>query len=405
MFIGNQHDWEMGACQHCCELRADGPAAAGNMGLAKLHARAQVDGDQLALGQPGGHGLGADFRQRRHGGGSHCGQSELAGQPVVEHAGIVAHLVQPTGHRAGADAVRIKQHQPGVTHADILVVGLHQLAAGHMLGAGQATKSEFLRAAYIAQEQRALRILRPGLHRLRADRRDIETRRQGLSRSAHFDLRCLCGWRPGLGKLWIAAFATMLEPQISQVPALSAVFECRDGVGHAEIDQGLRADDAARTASTIDHDMGFFAWHQVADPQAEFAIRAAGGGRNIHFLKLRKRPTIQHHDILFVSQQSRQFGRADAGRVVRLLGQFAKGLVRDIDPGKQRKTGGLPAVGAAAQHMDIGVPQIGQPACGGQRHAQPVIVVHHQPHAQARCQPPHLQLKSAVGQGHAEEQM
>ncbi len=105
---------------------------------AKLHAGAQVDGADAAVGQAGHQRLRAGGGQRGQGHGCGGGQGQAAGQALVQHAGVVAQLAQPARHRERAHAVVVEQHQPGPAHADVLVGGLDQLAAGRVLRAGQA---------------------------------------------------------------------------------------------------------------------------------------------------------------------------------------------------------------------------------------------------------------------------
>ena len=102
---------------------------------------------------------------------------------------IVAELAQPHRHHRCAHAVAIGEDHARALHADPLVGGLDQLAAGSMHRAGQAAGSDFLFRASIEQDgaARSIRKLAIGLrsidrrhgesfhqlHRLRAQRREV----------------------------------------------------------------------------------------------------------------------------------------------------------------------------------------------------------------------------------------
>ena len=115
------------------------------MALAEVHARAQVDVlRQRCL-------VGCQARQA-HGGGWHVGQAHTAAHTARQHIGFVPELAQPAGYHRGADVIVVEQHDTRTAHADVQVGALHQLPAGHMLRARQATRCEFFRGAYVAQE-------------------------------------------------------------------------------------------------------------------------------------------------------------------------------------------------------------------------------------------------------------
>ncbi len=365
------------------------------MVVAKLHARAQVQRDQGFIGQAGREGAGVDGRQCRQSHRLRCGQGQTAVQAPVQHAGIVAHLAQPAGDGERTYAIGIEQHQSGLAHAHILVVGLDQLAARCVLGARQTAAGIFLGCADITEKECAFRIAGPHGYGGRIDHLHLEAAGQRLR----------CGTHAGrLTRLAITALAAVFERQVGQIPALGAVFKCEDRIGQAQVDEGLGAEDATGAAGAIDHDAGLLARHQGAHTQGQLAIRATGGRRDVHFLKFRKRPAVQHHHIFTPVEHAREFGGTDTGRVIHLFDQFPKGFGRHIHARKQGKAGGLPACGAALQHKHLGVTQRVQSARGARRDILPVVV-DHQTHGLARCQSQHVQLEPAVRQGDAVKQM
>ncbi len=287
-------------------------------------------------------------------------------QAAPQHAGVMAELAQPAGHHGGAHAIAVEQHQARTAHAHVLVAGLHELAAGRVLGTGQRTGLEFLGRAHIAQEQRARSILAPGAHGVGIDLGHVEAFGQGAG----------LGLQRAAGRVVaIALRSAVLQRQVGQVPALGAVLQRVDGVGNAQVDQGLRADDGARAARAIDHDGRGRIGHQAAHAQRQLAIGAADGAGDVHLVELGDGPAVQHHQGQARRLARRQLLGRDARRAVGVFGQFAKGLGRQVHAGEQRVARSAPGLGTAFEHGDPGVAQGFEAARGALGHARAGIAL------------------------------
>ncbi len=126
------------------------------------HAGAHVERQQLLPGQACRERGSIDARQGAGGriGAAGCGEAvgKRGRKPAFEHHGVMAHLAQPARHHGGTHAIGIDQHEARAAHAHVLVGGLHQLAAGRVLGAGHGAGGVFLRRAHVAQEGGAGRV-------------------------------------------------------------------------------------------------------------------------------------------------------------------------------------------------------------------------------------------------------
>ena len=76
-----------------------------------------------------------------------------------------------------------------------------------------------------------------------------------------------------------------------------------------------------------------------------------------------------------------------------------------MHPGKQLKTGSLPTIGTAIEHMHLAIPERLQTLGGTRRDIPAVLVIDHQPNLRIRRQTPDLQLQTAIGQVHPEKQV
>jgi hypothetical protein len=293
-------------------------------------------------------------------------------------------------------AVVVDQHEPRAAHAEVLVAGLHQLAAGRVLRAGQAAGRELLGRAHVAEEQGAVRLRCPLLHGLRCHRRHIEALGQRLRGGAQVGVAAV-------GR--IALRAAVFERVVVQVPTLRAVLQRIDGVRQPEVDERLRADDASRAARAVDDDGCGRVGHELPHAVGQFAVGAAGGAGDVHLVELADGAAVEHHDLVLAREHLGQLVGADAGRVVRLFGQFAEGLGGQVDAREEHVARGLPRGCAALQHMHIGVAQGGQAFGRAQGHIGFAIVVRDHPHAAARHEARCVDLEPAEGQRDAVEQM
>ncbi len=147
-------------------------------------------------------------------------------QAAFEDDGVVAHLAQPACHHRRTDPFCIEQHQPRAAHADVLVGGLHQLAARRVLRAGEGLRGEFFGRAHVAQEG--------GAHGVGAARRTVcapvtcgtlkrvASALRGAARGVEIARR---------GVVRISGRAAVFEREVVQIPALRAVFERVDRIG------------------------------------------------------------------------------------------------------------------------------------------------------------------------------
>ncbi|MNI56633.1 hypothetical protein D3C73_1116480 [compost metagenome] len=84
---------------------------------------------------------------------------------LFQHASVPSHLPQPARHDRCAHAFGVEHHDPRAAHGQVLVGGLHQLAAGRVLRPRQGALRELFGAAHVAQERRAGGVEQPRLHR------------------------------------------------------------------------------------------------------------------------------------------------------------------------------------------------------------------------------------------------
>ncbi|MNG97801.1 hypothetical protein D3C79_569240 [compost metagenome] len=239
----------------------------------------------------------------------------------------MAHLSQPAGHHRRAYAVVVEQHHPRLAYAQVEVGALDELAAGAMLGTGQAARGKLLRGAHIAQEQRTLWVLLPFSHLSR--RHPLHrclARQRGRSRPLLIKrlaaVRC------------ISLLAPVFQRQVDQVPALGAVFQRVHRVFDTQVDQRLRADDAAGAPGAVDHYRRVRVADQVFQAVAEFTVGAAGGAGDVHLGELLQRSAVEQHQRLALALPLGQCLGADARGVADVLDQLAKRLGRQVHPGE-----------------------------------------------------------------------
>ena len=204
----------------------------------------------------------------------------------------------------------------------------------------------------------------------------------------------------------VAAAGAVVQLEVRQIPALRAVLQRIDGVGHAQVDERLRADDAARAAGTIDHDGGVRVARQRVGAQGQLAVGAADAAGNAHLLVLAVGPAVQHDQVVATALALGQLGGADARGVENLFGQFAKGLARHVDPGEGRIAVALPLRDAAGEAID---PRVAQGAQRCRRTRGDVVlatfVIDHHAHVAARRQARDVGLEPAERHGRRIEQM
>src|SRR5690606_10653147 len=77
----------------------------------------------------------------------------------------------------------------------------------------------------------------------------------------------------------IGACAAVLKLKIVQVPTLGAVLQCIHRVRNAQVEQGLRPDDAAGTPRTMDDHRRIGAGYHIGNTVGELPVRATDGTR------------------------------------------------------------------------------------------------------------------------------
>jgi hypothetical protein len=78
---------------------------------------------------------------------------------------------------------------------------------------------------------------------------------------------------------------------------LSAILQCFDRVRHAEIDQGLGADNGARAPGAVDHDPGLGIGRERGGAQGELAVGTAQPARHVHLVEFLIGPAVEQHQV------------------------------------------------------------------------------------------------------------
>ena len=189
-----------------------------------------------------------------------------------------------------------------------------------------------------------------------------------------------------------------------EAPAHRAVAQRHDLVGHARVDQRLRADDRARAPRAVDHHQRVRLRRHVVHAQHQLGARHVDAGRDRDALEFIEGPAVEHHHVGARLHQRVELVRRDARRAVLVLDQLAERLARHVDAGEQLVAGRLPADIAAVEHADIDVAGFRQHGRGALR--QPVgIVDQHDPRRTAWDQPRHAQLEPAQRHRAREQQV
>ena len=97
------------------------------------------------------------------------------------------------------------------------------------------------------------------------------------------------------------------QVQARQCPTDGAIAQSTHGVGDAGIDEGLRANDAARATGTVDDDAGGRTGGERTCAKHQFAAWHADRAWNAHGLVFIKATCIKHHHIGLSVEQSFDF--------------------------------------------------------------------------------------------------
>ncbi len=242
---------------------------------------------------------------------------------------------------------------------------LHQLTTGRVLGTWPMAGRELLRRAHVEDQGRSRIILQPACQRLRINRFN--------PMSAGHRLRT--GLGPGQsgwsGRGRHPGFAVG-QLKARQLPAHGAVLECIDRVAQPGVDQGLRADDAARAAGAIDDDDRVLVGHLVMHAIDEFGARTVDTARYAHAPEFIERSGVEDDQLVATRLHRLDLGGGQSRRLIPMFDKLAKGLGRYIDAGVDLEAGLLPGARAAREHADHGIARCLQHA--GRRLDEMVII-------------------------------
>ena len=170
-------------------------------------------------------------------------------EAALEHRRIPAHAAQPRRRHPRPDPGIVDQHDPCAPDAEPAVGLLHQLAAGRHHRSRQVAGAVLGRVADIHHIEGAPVGLALPFGELGAVDRPARHSAGRRPRRAAAPRR-----RPRPRPPARAPVAPGDDPEPGEVPRHRAVLQRDDAVRHAGVDQGLRADDAARPPAAIDDD-------------------------------------------------------------------------------------------------------------------------------------------------------
>ena len=140
-----------------------------------------------------------------------------------------------------------------------------------------------------------------------------------------------------------ATFQTETRP----LPANGPVAQGMDGMGHADIAQGLRADNGTGPSRAVDDDGGARIGHEVADAIGEFGVGTVDPARDAELPVLVPGPAVEHDDIVASIDHAPDLGGVERRRAAGRLDNLPEYLGRHVQPLEQLETAGLPGGRAA----------------------------------------------------------
>ena len=215
----------------------------------------------------------------------------------------------------------------------------------------------------------------------------------------------MCRKRAGIHPIRIFTGRAALELQVSEVPALGAIFQRIDRIRYAEVDQRLRADDRTRAPRAINDDLGVGIGHHRRDSVGKLCVGAAGASRNGHPLVLAQRTAIEDHKLLAGFLHAHQILRRHARRMVNVLDEFTEELAWNVDALEQRESGGKPAGRSALEDGDACVAKRVKAPRGERGDVVPGGIAKNNTRRASRDKGGHVQLEPAVGKRGCEQQM
>ncbi|MNN04720.1 hypothetical protein D3C81_1174500 [compost metagenome] len=264
---------------------------------------------------------------------------------------------------------------------------LHQLAARRAGEARQVAIGIFLGCADIEAVQRPPRL---GQRRHGVVGNPLHAGLVGNRPGAATGLRAV----GGVHRHRRAPAGAMVEGLPRQGPADGAVAQRGHRVREAGIDQGLRADDAARTACAVHDDPRLRVRRQLPHAQHQFRAGQAGGRGNAHSLVFVEAARVHDNHVgLFVDERL-HFPRGQRRRMALRLHQLAERLARHVHVAEYLAAGGDPGCQPAVEPRHIRVAQPVQHRRRARRQILArVLPIDHDPRIAARNPPPRFQFE------------
>jgi len=151
--------------------------------------------------------------------------------------------------------------------------------------------------------------------------------------------------------------------EASEVPRHRAILQGDDAVRHAGVDQGLRADDAARPPTAIDDDKRVGRRHELVEAIDELGARDANRARDTVGVVFLVGAAVEDRELLAAFLPVGELLGTDPGRAVVMFDDFGEGLARHVHAAIDGKAGRRPCRDAALQDRDIVVAAGDQPPC------------------------------------------
>ena len=314
------------------------------------------------------------------------------GEPIR----LVPELAQPAGDHRRAHPFTVVKRDACAADADPLVGRLDELAARRMDEACEAVGGELLGGADVEEIGRARRIAEPGMGDGRIDRKRAAHYREPLRPRPQ---------RSSLGTgLAVTAIGIARELKPGEEPALRPVLQRKDGIGDAEVDQGLGADDRAGAAGAVHYDPGLRIGCDVADAQHELSVRAADAAGDAHLAVFGPGPAVDDDEIVAPLPHRLEIARGNPRGVALVLDDFAEHFARHVHALIKRVSRRTPRRHAAFEHEHVRIAERRRARRSPRGNTVPGVA-QHQPRRPVRHQSGNAQLEAAVGQWHGEEQV
>lgn len=279
-----------------------------------------------------------------------------AGRPEVmqEDGDLETAALQPVRRRRRADAEQIvDENDTGAAHGDGAVGDAQQLPALRRDRTRNMRLGEFLRRAHVEQIGRPLVVLRPGCRGRRIDAR----------KAVAFGKLCDALLREALrvvARRTIGGSPAGFERKAGLAPCLGAVMQVGDPVGHAGIDQRLRADDGARQAGTGDDHLCLRRRHEVGEAQHQLGAGHADGARHVVLVEFSNRSAVEHDHVSTLALERFEFCSGDDRRALFVADRQRKIDTRRIEGRQAFHAAFRPFRNSTRQRKQLGTAALGQ---------------------------------------------